>query len=225
MCLAIGLIGVSAVLAACTTAPKAVSTATAGLPSIEPDLSFPPDLSLAPDESFPPDESVPPDVVGPGDSFSTALLRHGTATVVITSGEPMTIHMPHIGGDGPSLMDPDIGVDVTWRGSDWELRVQGGEMLDPTVVGDTGLTLIREDTDTPLLADGSTCKITFTVETPTHVAGSATCTNLTWTDAFDGATTDLPDASASPAASPSPAGSPGIGRPPFDATVTFDATP
>ena len=223
LCLAIGLVGASLVLAACSSTPKAPSTPV--LPSIEPDASFPPDLSLPPEDSLPPDESFPPDVVDPSDAILTPLLRHGTATVEITSGSPMTIHMPHIGGDGPSMMDPDIGVDVTWRGGDWELRVQGGEMLDPTVVGDSGLTLIREDTDTPLLADGTSCTITYSVETPVHVAGRATCTNLTWTDAFDGSTGDLPGASGSPAASAPALNSPGSDLPPFNATITFDATP
>ena len=165
-------------------------------------LFYPPDLS-----SF--------DV---GGSFSIPrVLAHGTATIRITSGEPRTIDLPHLSADEPAMyLAGDMGV-ITWRGGDWSLRI---DTVSSELAGLSGsstqLTIGREDTDRPLVADGSNCTITPTSQTADRFAGTATCKSLVWGDAtsLDGGM-DLP----------APSGSASADGPPFDATITFEATP
>ena len=140
-------------------------------------------------------------------------LRHGTATITITSGEPRVVELPHLSALSPGMVMPGLGAIVSWSGGDWELQMFGSAFtgLGPT---STELTIVREDTDPALRADASTCAITFTSMTPTHVAGHAVCTGLAWVDAL-----------SDPMDLPLPSGPPAFDHPLFDATITFDATP
>lgn len=187
MRLAIGVLAASALLSAC------------GLVS----LLYPVDLAN-PDFSFVPG----------GSEFSPGTLRHGTATITITSGEPRAIELTHLSGEEPSAVMPGFGAFVTWRSGDWALRILGGSGV--TGLGGTPeLTIVREDTDPPLQADGTTCTITNTANTATHFAGHAECKGLKWVDPSGDGPMDLP----------LPSGSPNADHPAFDATITFDATP
>ena len=187
--LAIGVLAAAALLSAC------------GLVS----LLYPPVDLANPDFSFVPGSSE----IFPG------VLRHGTATVRITSGEPRTVDLPHLAGDQPSMMMAGYGAIVWWRGGDWELRLESGSADVGGFGGSPGLTLFREDTDPPLQAEGATCTVTYSANTATHIAGHAECKGLAWVDRFSGGPMDLP----------LPSGPPTFDHPPFDATITFDATP
>jgi hypothetical protein len=143
-------------------------------------------------------------------------LRHGTATIKITSGDPRTVELTHLSGSEPSAVMPGLGAFVYWRSGDWGLRIMG-EPSGATFMGGAELTITREDTDPPLEADGSDCTVTYTAQTATHVAGRAECKGLVWADPFGPGGMDLPR--------PSTSASPGTTRPPFDATITFDAMP
>lgn len=192
MRLAIGVLAASTLLTACGLigflyAPGAYR-------SIDPNVSFPPFGSDGP--------------------FGT--LRHGTATIKITSGDPQTIQLTHLSGDEPSEVMPGLGAFVTWRTGDWGLKVMG-DSLGTGSMTNAELTITREDIDPPLQADASDCTVTYTAKTMTHFAGHAECTGLVWVDPFGPDGMDLPR--------PSTSASPGIARPPFDATITFDATP
>ena len=188
--LAIGVLAASALLSACGL-----------IGFLYPPVAYPP---IDPNFSFLP--------IGSDGPFGT--LRHGTATIKITSGGPKTIELTHLSGSEPSEVMPGFGSIVNWRTGEWGLQVMGGGTDGASLMGDTGLTITREDTDTPLQADGSGCKITFTAQTAKHIAGRAECKGLVWRDPF-GMDMPPPSSSASPRAS----------LPPFDATITFDATP
>lgn len=143
-------------------------------------------------------------------------LRHGTATIKITSGEPRVVELPHLSALSPGMVMPGLGAIVSWTGGDWELQMFGSGLMGLGSTS-TDLTILREDTEPALQADATSCAITFTSMTPAHVAGHAECKGLVWEDAFGSGGMDLPR--------PSTSASPGIARPPFDATITFDATP
>lgn len=165
------------------------------------------DPSDYPDGSFPFDESfgVP------------TQYHHGTATIQITSGEPMTVVLPHLAGDSPSVFEPGFGPAVSWRGGDWSMRLLSADV--PTLIQSNMLTFAREDTDPPLTADGSKCTVKVSSMTSTRFAGTATCKGLVWTDVYDmGYDPDLPSPTPAPRSSH-------VGLPPFDATITFEATP
>ena len=215
------LVGLALGLVACSgpnsgRLPTAVTDASAAVEG-----SFPPDLSLAPDDSDvpvdsggPEDSGAPDESLGPDDSnLPDGSFTHGSATITFSNGSPSTVQLPHLAADMPSSYEPDFGVSIAWRGGDWAIHLDGG---DPTDQTGFGLVITREDTDPPLLADGSTCTLTFSTETATHVVGKATCSGLVWIDAFGDDTSDLP----SPAAA-----TPSSSLPPFDATITFEATP
>jgi hypothetical protein len=190
---AVAVLAVAAVLASCSLA----SLLYPPVDYTDPGFSFDPNFSFEPFSS---------DVI-------PATLRHGTATVTITSGEPRVVQLPHLSGDQPSVVLPGFGAAVAWRGGDWELKIEGGG--SGLLGGESPiLTLVREDTDPPLQADGTPCTIAFTETTPTHVAGRAVCKNLAWVDRMS----DLMDL-------PVPSGSPTFDHPLFDATIVFDATP
>jgi hypothetical protein len=192
--LATEVLAVSALLAAC-------SLTSLFYPPV--DYSDP-DFSLMPGQS----EFAP----YPSD-FAPAILRHGTATITITTGEPRVVQLPHLSGADPSMVLSGFAAIVAWRGGDWELKIEAAET--PLMgSGMPALTIIREDTDPPLQADGSTCTITYTAKTATHVAGHADCKGLAWVDGLG----DLMDL-------PVPSGSPTSDHPLFDATIVFDATP
>lgn len=193
---AVGVLAASALLSACGL-----------LGFLYPPIGFP-DSSL-----YPP---IYPDLSF--DPFSSELpmgtLRHGKATIKITSGDPQTIELTHLSGSEPSEVMRGLGAFVTWRTGDWGLLIAGGS---GSAAFGSQLMITREDTDPPLEADGSACRLTFTAQTATHVAGHAECKGLVWRDPFGPDGMDLPR--------PSTSASPGVARPPFDATVTFDATP
>ena len=190
--LAIGVLAASAVLSACGL-----------IGFLYPPVAYPP---MDPNFSLLPFGSDGP--------FGT--LRHGTATIKITSGDPQTIQLTHLGGDEPSEVMPGLGAFVTWRTGDWTLRVMGDSFVGGAKTN-AELTITREDTDPPLQADASDCTVTYTAKTVTHFAGQAECKGLVWEDPFGPGGMDLPR--------PSSSASPGATRPPFDATITFDATP
>ena len=106
---------------------------------------------------------------------------------------------------------PGLGVTASWRTGDWELEL---DSFGSSFTGSgTQLTILREDTDPPLSADGSGCAITITKQNAQGLAGTATCKGLRWAAAI------------APFSSPDDPPSPAAGHPPFDATITFSATP
>lgn len=193
--LAIGVLAASALLSACGL----VSLLYPQAPLFDPTFSF--------DPSYFPLSSDPA-------AYGT--LRHGTATIKITSGEPRTVELTHLSGSEPSAVMPGLGAFVTWRSGDWGLSVMA-DTMGAGFMGGGEITISREDTDPPLQADGSACTVTYTAKTSTHFAGHAECKGLVWADPFGLGGMDLPR--------PSTSASPGVARPPFDATITFDATP
>jgi hypothetical protein len=180
---------VSALLAACSLTSLFLPQGDLGFSSLDPYFSL--DASSS--------EIVP------------VTLRHGTATITITSGEPRIVELPHLSGDSPSMVLPGFGQFVTWRGGDWALKLEGGSLMG---VGSPTLTIVREDVDPSLQADGNTCTVTYTAQTPTHLAGRAVCTGLAWVDVL-----------SNPMDLPVPSGPPTFDHPLFDATIVFDATP
>jgi hypothetical protein len=191
--LAIGVLAASALLTGCGL-----------IGFLYPPVAYPP---IDPKFSFAP---------FPSDPAAYGTLRHGTATIKITSGEPQTVQLTHLSGSEPSAVMPGLGAFVTWHSGDWGLSVMGDSM-GAGFMGGAEITITREDTDPPLQADGSDCTVTYTANTSTHFAGHAECKGLVWTDPFSPGGMDLPR--------PWTSASPGIARPPFDATITFDATP
>jgi hypothetical protein len=146
-------------------------------------------------------------------------LRHGTATIKITSGDPRTVQLTHLSAEEPAVVMQGFGAFVTWRTGDWALRLSADSFGSGSGLAGTAaeLMITREDTDPPLMADGSDCVVTYTATSPTHFAGHAECKGLVWADPFGPGGMDLPR--------PSTSASPGVARPPFDATITFEATP
>jgi hypothetical protein len=191
--LAVGVLAASALLSACGL-----------LGFLYPPAAFP-------FPSFDPNGSLLP---FPSDPFF-ATLRHGTATIKITSGEPRTVQLTHLSADEPAMVMSGLGAFVTWRTGDWVLKVMD-ESLAAGSMTNAELMITREDTDPPLQADASDCTVTYTATSPTHFAGHAECKGLVWMDPFGPGGMDLPRPSTS--ASP-------VNRPAFDATITFDATP
>ena len=143
-------------------------------------------------------------------------LRHGTATIKITSGDPQTVQLTHLSAAEPAVVMPGFGAFVTWRSGDWALSLSSDSFGSGFPGAAAELMITREDTDPPLQADGSDCTVTYTAKTMTHFAGHAECKGLVWQDPFGPGGMDLPRPSTS--ASP-------VNRPAFDATITFDATP
>lgn len=143
-----------------------------------------------------------------------ATFRHGTATITITSGEPRVVELTHLSADQPSMVMPGFGTFVSWRTGDWLLEI---DSVVPGLLGSGQpmLTITREDTDPPLTADGSTCMVTYTATSASHIAGRAQCKGLAWVDSFEGNPMDLPV----------PSGSLATDHPLFDVTIVFDATP
>ena len=194
---AIGLVAVSGLLAACSLTS----------------LFYPPVDYSNPDFSFDPNFSFEP---------FRRTSRRPSGTGRRPSRSPRASHgswsCHTLRGDSPSIVLPGFGAIVAWRGGDWELKIEGGPSggLGSGGLGSGSpvLTIIREDTDPSLQADGTTCTITYSSTTPAHIAGRAICKGLAWVDVL-----------ANPMDLPVPSGSPTVDHPLFDATIVFDATP
>jgi hypothetical protein len=135
------------------------------------------------------------------------VFRTGTASLTFAGQAPITLNLRPTGEPGG-----DISEAIWTDGHGWYARLVGefsGEATGANAPWWLELDRIAEGTH--LTADGSRCTIKMTQADAQGLAGTATCSGLSWQDAMD------MSASASP--------SPGASSLPTDASLSFSARP